>query len=370
MDRRNFLKMGVAAGVLVAASSLPAMAEPSYTCFTLDECMNLTPLQMSENSGAVVQSWKYIQTQSKSILNPLIRNGVSEIISNPAPKLLNTVSGRKKEMFKKLDNNGWVEGVSYESFLPENGSARKANQPFYTAPGSGYSSHHSYPGGLATHTALNVKMSLALYNNYADIYGFNLDRDVIVAAQTLHDLHKPWVFQWQKNGASRNEQKLAGTGEHHVLGVAESIVRGLPAEVCVAQACAHNHPGFTKDEAAPVRWLKAAAIIADVDPVKHGLLAADEKTLPLQRSMEAFVTHLGDHDWILSVPAAKWLIPVMEQMAMDDYGMRKSDLSSVKFHAFRNVVFSQATIMALYQLLQKDGEEALRKQVHAIVKPV
>jgi hypothetical protein len=368
MERREFLKMGIVAGAVVAASTMPAMAEASYTEFTIKECMKLTPQQMAENSGAVMESWKYIQRQAASIKNPKLRKAVQDIIANPAPKLMSAVSGRKKEVYRELEKNGWLKGVSYDSFLPENGSSKKANQPFYTAPGSGYTSHHSYPGGLATHTALNVEMSLALYDNYDKIYGFNLDRDVIVAAQILHDLHKPWVFQWQKDGSSRNENKLAGTGEHHVLGVAESIVRGLPAEVCVAQACAHNHPGFSKDEEGPVRWLKAAAIIADVDPVKFGLLAADGKTLPLQRSMEAFVTHLGDHDWVLTVPAAKWLIPAMEEIAMQDYGLNKADLKSAKFYAFRNTVFSQATIMTLYHLMQKDGKEALRKQVHAIVK--
>ncbi|WP_415713814.1 metal-dependent phosphohydrolase [Maridesulfovibrio sp.] len=368
MERREFLKMGIIAGAAVAASGMSVLAEASYTEFTLSECRKLTPQQMAENSGAVMESWKYIQAQAAGIKNPGLRKAVQDIIANPAPRLMNAVSGRKKEVYKELEKNGWLKGVSYDTFLPENGSAKQANQPFYAAPGSGYSSHHCYPGGLATHTALNVEMSLALYDNYKKIYGFDLDRDVVVAAQILHDLHKPWVFQWQKDGSSRNENKLAGTGEHHVLGVAESIVRGLPAEVCVAQACAHNHPGFSKDEEGPVRWLKAASIIADVDPVKYGLLAADGKTLPLQRSMEAFVTHLGDHDWVLTVPAAKWLIPAMEEIAVEDYGMSKADLKSAKFYAFRNAVFSQATIMALYHLMQKDGKEALRKQVHAIVK--
>jgi len=368
MERRDFLKMGIVAGAAVAASAMPALAEASYTEFTIKDCMELTPKQMAENSGAVMESWKYIQKQAASIRNPKLRKAVQEIIENPAPRLLNAVAGRKKEVYKEPKKKGWLEGVSYDAFLPENGSAEKASQPFYAAPGSGYTSHHCYPGGLATHTALNVEMSLALYDNYKNIYGFDLDRDVVVAAQILHDLHKPWVFQWQKDGSSRNENKLAGTGEHHVLGLAESITRGLPAEVCVAQACAHNHPGFSKDEESPVRWLKAAAVIADVEPVEYGLLAVDGKTLPLQRSMEAFVTHLGDHDWILTVPAAKWLIPVMEDIAVQDYGMTKAETKSAKFHAFRNIVFSQATIMALYHLMQKDGREALRKQVHAIVK--
>lgn len=366
MERRDFLKMGVFAGAAVAASSLPAFAAPTYSKFTLADCENIPPEELADKSGAVVEAWRFIQTQVNGIKNPEIRTKVTEIINNPSQRLLKNVSGRENKIYAELKKNDWVT-VSSDKFLPENGSYKKSCQPFRTAPGSGYSSHHNYPGGLATHTGLNLKTSLALYKNYADTFGFELDKDVIIAAQTLHDLHKPWVFQWQKDGSSRHENALAGTGEHHVLGIAESIVRGIPAEVCVAQACAHSHPGFAKDEKNPVKWLKAAAIIAGVDPIEYGLLEKGGMTLPLQRSMESFVTHLGDHDWILAVPAAQWMVPVLEKIAMEDYGIKKAELKSKKFNSFRNVVFSQATIMGLYHLMQKHGKEALRRQVHNIV---
>ena len=37
-----------------------------------------------------------------------------------------------------------------------------------------------------------------------------------------------------------------------------------------------------------------------------GLLEKDGKTLPMPRRIEGFVTHLADHDWVISVPAAQW----------------------------------------------------------------
>jgi hypothetical protein len=212
-------------------------------------------------------------------------------------------------------------------------------------------------------------MSLALYENYQSIYGFTLDRDVVIASQILHDLHKPWVFQWQANGESRTEAKLAGTGEHHPYSVAESIARGLPPKSCIAQACAHNHPGWAKDESGPVNWLKTAAILTGKDPVAAGLLAPGARTLPMPRHMEAFVCHLGDHDWVLSVPAAKWLIPVMEEIAVEKYGMAKEDLKTRKFNQLRNYVFAQSSVMNLYQLYSTRGKEALAYTVLATVTP-
>ena len=41
------------------------------------------------------------------------------------------------------------------------------------------------------------------------MFGLKLDRDVVLASQLLHDLHKPWVFQWQADGTCRKEEPLA-----------------------------------------------------------------------------------------------------------------------------------------------------------------
>jgi hypothetical protein len=83
--------------------------------------------------------------------------------------------------------------------------------------------------------------------------------------------------------------------------------------------------------------------------------------------LKYFVCHLGDHDWVLTVPAAKWLIPEMEKIAMKEYGMTEADLRGKKFNAFRNYVFSQASIMNLYQILNSRGEAALIKVTKDLV---
>ena len=70
------------------------------------------------------------------------------------------------------------------------------------------------PEAIAEHSRM-VMVSMSIYDGYKNVYGFALDRDAVIASQLLHDLHKPWVFQWQASGESRTEQKLAGTGEHH-----------------------------------------------------------------------------------------------------------------------------------------------------------
>ncbi len=370
MDRRDFLKLGMAVGAAAAASTmLPKKALASYTTISLSDCMDMTPQDMAEASAPVNASRQSLNRAVKSISNPKIQSVVAEIIENPAPGVMSSMGkAERAEAAKELAAKGMTK-VSAEKLFPPFEDPAKAPQPFYAAPGSGWTSHHSYPGGLATHTALNVNVSKSLYDGYRDVYGYMLDRDVVLTSQLLHDLHKPWVFQWRENGECRTEQTLAGTGEHHVLGVAESVKRGLPAEVCVAQACAHSHPRTPEDEAKVVGWIQAASIIAGVDPVKAGLLAADGRTLPLPRRQEGFVTHLGDHDWVLTVPAAQWLIPVMQKIAVEKYGLSEDELKGKKFNALRNYVFSQAAVMNLYEIYAAKGEDELTKTVLAIVKP-
>jgi hypothetical protein len=326
---------------------------------------------MAEASGPVMNSWRYLLDTVGTIKSPVLRKGVLDILNNPAPTFVKGLDARdKKEVYTSLVSKGMLVDITYEEFLPPTRNPEISNQPFLSAPGSGYTSHHAYPGGLVTHTAANVRLALALYEGYRETYDFSLDRDVVVASQALHDLHKPWVFQWQKTGASRTEQKLAGTGEHHTLSVAESLYRGLPPDMCVAQACAHNHPGFPGDEKGPVGWLHAAGILLGKDPVKEGWLNNDGTSLPQPRAMENFICHLGDHDWILTVPAAKWTIPLMKKIAAKEYGLKDAELEGRKFNQLRNYVFSQASIMSLYQLYTSQGMEALTRTVRSIVRPV
>lgn len=370
-DRRRVLALGAAAGAVLAAGAiLPghAFAKPKQA--SLDDCLSLSPEEMAGKSPYVTRSWEYIKKTVSTVKDAGLRSKTLAILENPSPTLLARMDAQSRaEIFKELSAKGYLKDAREDAFLPPSTNPAASSQPFLSAPGSGYQSHHSYPGGLATHTAANLIIALAIHDAYKDIYGFSLDRDAVVVSQALHDLHKPWVFQWQASGESRKENTLAGTGEHHVLGVAESIVRGLPAPVVVAQACAHNHPGFDKDEAEVVGWLSAAAVIAGVDPVQAGLLAPGGKTLPEPRRMEGFVTHLGDHDFVLTVPAAKWTIAAMQDVARKQYGLTDADLKGAKFNALRNYAFSQLTVEALYRAYSTKGAEGLAAAVSYAVRP-
>ena len=259
-SRRTFLLGGLATGAVLLAGKTflhPSAAHAATEAVTLDACVNMTPGEMADRSQYVMAAWKYLQDAAAEIGNPGLRAAVLDIMKNPAPLL---AEGDAKAIMAELKGQGLL-AQDAKAVFPTCASTKKSPQPFYTAPGSGWNSHHIYPGGLVTHTALNVASCKALYDNYADMFGLKLDRDVVLASQLLHDLHKPWVFQWQADGTCRKEEPLAATGEHHVLSIAESLRRGLSPELCVAQACAHDHPGAAASEQLVVGWLKAAAVI-------------------------------------------------------------------------------------------------------------
>lgn len=56
-------------------------------------------------------------------------------------------------------------------------------------------------------------------------------------------------------------------------------------------------------------WLKAAAIVAQKDPVAYGVLNKMGNGLPSPHHQEGYIVHLGDHDWVLSSPAGQKTSP-------------------------------------------------------------
>lgn len=356
---------------LIGTSPIVCMAKAPAP-ITLSQCLQLSPIEIAKKSSIVENSFNFILKSTKQISDPKLRSAVVDYLNNPAATIMELypTDDKKEAVKQKLVAADYLKPeATYNQFLPSCNNPKKAPQPFYSAPGSGYMSHHSYPGGLATHVAVNLKVSLALFNAYSDIYGYQMNKDLVIASQILHDMTKPWVFQWQQDGSCLPEASIAGTGAHHVLTIAEAMHRNLPAPVIVAMACAHTHPGSPQDEEQLVNWIKAAGIIAGKDPIKVGVLAADGKTLPLPRQQEGFITHLGDHDYVLTVPAAKLMITELGEIAKHEYGMTEADLNGKKFNAFRNYVFAQASIKKLHQIWIKGGRNALTKTVKTLIIP-
>lgn len=374
ISRRRLLGSSSAALAAAAApfgallsSPAAAVTEATKSSFehpltqrTVAEMLAMSPVDMARESRLVSAAFRVLVDAAEHLRDEAVRNTVLAILNDPVPTVADT---DEDKVLAALKAEGLIDANRAELF-PTVTQKGRAEQPFWSAPGSGYASHHAYPGGLATHCALNVLSAVRLLENYDSVFDCDLDYDAAVGGELLHDLHKPWVFAWQPDGSSRVEKPLAKTGEHHVLSLAESMKRGLPARVVAAQAAAHDHPGTPAGEALVVGWIRAAALIAGVDPVERGFLAADGKTLPLPRRSEGFVVHLADHDFVLSGPACQWSLPALKKLAASTYGLT----SDKDFNSFRNYVFANLSAMRVWALLSNSGEAALAADVARILK--
>jgi hypothetical protein len=123
-------------------------------------------------------------------------------------------------------------------------------------------------------------------NREADVF---IDENIILGAPLWHDWAKTMVFQWTANGTEFTELNFGGTGTndnygtpgdsrtggHHIITIAEEMARDLSPEFVITMASAHSAP-TSGNEYKVVNWLRAGAIIAQIDPVAKGYLYGKE----------------------------------------------------------------------------------------------
>lgn len=368
-SRRKFLQMTAGAAIGAAMLNMPGMSFAAGAKVKAASYNNLPDaVTLAANSELVQLSYQKIKDAVKTIQDPSLARMTMDIVNNPVPTFMNNyqLPGSKRTVYNKLVAAGLLDSskTSLENFMPPyNGSLP---QPFYSAPGSGYASHHAYPGGLATHTAANLQISEGIYNTYTGLFNSDISHDIVIAAQALHDLAKPLVFQWNKDQSSLTEYQIAGTGAHHIFSIAEVIYRGFPVEEIVAQSCAHTIPSG-KDEQVVVGYLKAAAIIAGKDAEKLGLVTS-KGTIPTPHKQEGYIVSLGDHDFVLSGPACQKSVAILKQIAARDYGMTKAELEGEHFNRFRNYIGAQYSMMYIDSLAStKNGMERIRRAVKNVI---
>lgn len=369
ISRRKFLQLTAGAAIGAAMLNVPGMSFAAGAKVKAASYNNLPDaVTLAANSELVQLSYQKIKDAVKTIQDPSLARMTMDIVNNPVPTFMNNyqLPGSKRTVYNKLVAAGLLDSskTSLENFMPPyNGSLP---QPFYSAPGSGYASHHAYPGGLATHTAANLQISEGIYNTYTGLFNSDISHDIVIAAQALHDLAKPLVFQWNKDQSSLTEYQIAGTGAHHIFSIAEVIYRGFPVEEIVAQSCAHTIPSG-KDEQVVVGYLKAAAIIAGKDAEKLGLVNSDN-TIPTPHKQEGYIVSLGDHDFVLSSPACQKSVAILKQIAAKDYGMTKAELEGEHFNRFRNYIGAQYSMMYIDSLAStKNGMERIRQAVKNVI---
>ncbi len=284
---------------------------------------------------------------------------------------------------------GGVKAGVFPAILADQSPCPQLPLSFDATPGSNFGGHHSYPGGLAVHESFNDQSSINFADTYRGEYaqsgrqrlpvaqgsrrepedGF-VNQDIILAAPIWHDWAKMMVFQWNADGTEFTEMNFGGTGSndnfgapgdsrtggHHILSIAESMARGLPPELVITQASAHSAPTLG-NEFKVVNWLRAAAIIARIDPVQKGYLTPDAKgnlRLPALLALgegvdlvgqgqtnlllEYQIHNLSDSDFVNSIPSVTEA-QVLLQTVASQFGFNPADTATYN-NKFRNVVLA------------------------------
>lgn len=318
---------------------------------------------------------------------------------------------------------GGLQAGIFPAVLNDGTNCPRMPQTFYSAPGGATFGHHSEPGGLPVHEAFNDTSALGLASSYRVVYGhtgahglpvvqaegdrerddddrgrpsagaFVIDNDLVLVAPMWHDWAKTVVFQWNSDGTEFAEMNFGGngktdangqsgdsrTGAHHILGLAEAMKRGLSPEFVITVASAHSVPTLG-NEYKVVNWLRAAAIIAEIDPYRRGYLMRDTQgapRLPAVRRLgdvdltaapstqpnaliEYVLHNLSDADFSFTGPAAADVTLVLQTLAAE-FGY--SPAASNYLVRFRNPVLTYLSAERLFVLYSNGGVDAVRREV-------
>lgn len=336
---------------LAAAAALPLTVQPAEA-----EAAVLRPpagmtggnrrgAEIAAASPLLQRHYAMVQRLAASIGDPVLRADIADLLERPIPQYARAypTPESRTALRDALAREGFVAAnAPVSGIFPAGTEKQQVVQPFWSAPGSDYDSHHSYPGGLLAHELFNATMAANFERTYDALYfdgARGVNRDVVVAAALYHDIMKTVVFQFNDDGTLTPELSIGATGGHHCLSGAEAIVRGRDARFVTVLLSAHAAPSLG-DEPKVVTWCRAAAAIAGVDPVEYGLVrkTAGGYTLAQLPPIETFVNHLSDHDYVLTVPAVTTLNPKLEAM-----GGRWG----------RHRILARASAVALYQDLTR-----------------
>lgn len=397
-SRRAFLatSLAAAAATLVTTRVANAAAPSESACCPTFAATSMSPaavplaavtagnkraMEMAQASSRVMDINSMALEMAAAVPDAKLRAATLDVLRMPAP-LYQTRSPRQSDrdaVRQELLAAGLIsDAVTLDGIFPPVGDPHEPPQAFWSAPGSTYAGHHAFPGGLATHSWVNATVAGQFVDTYDRAYGLvsesnALDRSIAFAAPLWHDINKVTVFQWNDDGSELVEQAIADTGAHHPLSGAEAIVRGMSPDFVVALLGAHDPPQSGTPMVRLINYIRAAAIIARVDPVAHGLLKPwDDPIAPAGLGLaqtpprpEGHVNHLSDHDFVFSGDSSTLVVNALKSVA-PDFGIDPSG-DPARFNLFRNTVLAQLSDMRLYGYLQTSGLDGVRARINADV---
>jgi hypothetical protein len=351
---------------------------------SLAEVTAMTPTDMARASRLVSSAYNELLQVASSLEDASYRRLMTECIVAPKVTFLEKYPSEadRRKLFAEMVKLGFFNGDDSPDHVWPAGHMQP--QSYLTAPSSHNDFYNAHPGGLAVTVAYNVRMAEAYTNNYRQMFGLPINRDLPSAALCVHEYPKAWLYQWRADGSWTEEPRTVydDTWHAHCIYVtAELMHRRCDSRIVMAMAAAHQLSALEasmKGHRVVCKWhgldrvahfIKAAAIMAQVDPVDYGLLERKGREMVLaSQPAEQWVTHLADMNWPYAMGAAHlFTYPLLQEFARSEYDLTDRDLAGRPFNQLKNYVWSQLGQIALYEVLVREGYDAARHTVKRLV---
>jgi hypothetical protein len=350
----------------------------------LDEVIAMSPEDMARSSLMIMGIYTELLRTAASLEDEGYRRLMTECIVRPKVTFLEMYPSDedRRKLFNEMVKLGFFNAEDNPDYVWP--TDHMSPQTYLTAPSSHNDFYNAHPGGLALTVAYNIRMADAYTQNYRQVYGVPINRDVSVAGLLVHEYPKVWLYQWQKDGTWLEEPRTVyhDTWHAHCIYVtAELMHRRFDSRIVMAMAAAHqlaflnaamdgrlvvaNWQGLER----VAHFIKAAAVLANVDPVDYGLLERKgEEVVLTPQPAEQWVTHLADMNWPYTMGAAHlYTEPLLREYAQDGLKIGSGDLTGKPFNQLKNYVWSQLSQITLYEILVREGVDAARKTLSRLV---
>jgi hypothetical protein len=351
---------------------------------SLDQIIAMSPEDMAKASRAVCGAYDELLQTAASLEDPGYRRLMTECVAKPQVTFLEMYPSDddRRKLYDEMVKLGFFNAEDTPEHVWPQG--HMTPQTYLSAPSSHNDFYNAHPGGLAITVAYNIRTADAYTENYRQMFGLPINRDLPAAALCVHEYPKVWLYQWLGDGSWLEEPRTVydDTWHAHCIYVtAELMYRRFDSRIGMAMAAAHqlslldasmdgrrvvcNWIGHDR----VAHFIKAAAIMAQVDPVDYGLLERKNGEMVLAPvPAEQWVTHLADMNWPYTMGAAHlYTWPLLKQIAADDYGISGNDLEGRPFNQLKNYVWSQVGQIPLYEILVREGFDAARATVGRMV---
>jgi hypothetical protein len=350
----------------------------------LDEIIAMSPDEMARASRLVSGAYNELLQTAASLEDPGYRRLMTECIASPKVTFLEQfpTDQDRRRLFDEMVRLGFFNPADHPDHVWPRGHMNP--QTYLTAPSSHNDFYNAHPGGLALTVAYNIRMADAYTQNYRQMYGVPANRDLPAASLLVHEYPKVWLYQWQNDGSWLEEPRTVydDTWHAHCIYVtAELMHRRFDARIVMAMAAAHQLSFLEASmdgRQVVTHWrglervahfIKAAAIMAQVDPVAYGLLEKRNGDIALApQPAEQWITHLADMNWPYAMGAGHlYTYPLLKAIAEDALGIAGRDLDGRPFNQVKNYVWSQLGQITLYEILVREGRDAARAVVARLV---